>query len=210
MKKVCFVIFISLGILVGGLVSCENVKSTKVEEETPTSTVVVEKETPTPTVKPDDGVAYDNPIDEYFVPKIEYARKYESEASKKRLQDSYAIVWEREYINLIDYLKEKCVYKEDKNAIIKMKKSTYTNIDNTIAVVKTDFLDDYSINPDPEKCIDHVSRISSPGNSTRSRLNQIKGEMFRDEVMRILSINREYVFVKQDYTAVVDSEEMYP
>lgn len=151
---------------------------------------------------PDGGQTnYNNPIDEYFLPKIQSRDK--SEAEIRGLQDDYKHVWKEEFENLTKWLRKKCIYKEDKENISSMEKSVLEYIDRSKAVIATELADTYEVNPNPEKGKDMVSRNSYWGNGTRSALNQIEGEIYRDTCMRILSLygaETEYKFRQVDYS----------
>ena len=146
---------------------------------------------------------YDNPIDKYFLPRIfSWSR---SQAEIRTAQDGYKKVWKDEFDNLIKWLQKKCAYEEDKKNVRDMKKSVEKNVEASMKVVQLELIDAYDVNPDPSKVEDHVSRISYWGNGTRSRLNQIEGQMYRDACMKIVNLNggvegeETYEFRKVDY-----------
>lgn len=146
---------------------------------------------------------YNNPIDEYFLPKI-YARD-KCEAEIRDLQDTYKKVWKAEFKNVIKYLQEKCVYDEDKNNIKSMEKLVSDYAEKSREVIIPELLDAYKVNPNPGEGEETESRNSYWGNGTRSRLNQIEGEIYRDASMRIIDVWGEetgYEFRKIDYSKV--------
>lgn len=163
------------------------------------SPAVAETEEPQ---EPDSGqTGYNNPIDEYFLPRIQSGDKCEAEI--RGLQDNYKHVWKEEFENLTKWLRKKCVYEEDKENISSMEKSVSEYIERTKAVIATELTDTYEVNPDPEKGKDMVSRNSCWGNGTRSALNQTEGEIYRDTCMRIISLygaETEYKFRRVDYS----------
>lgn len=142
---------------------------------------------------------YDNPIDEYFLPKINAADS--SQAEIRAYQDDYKYAWKKEFRNLTKWLSEKCTYKEDKKNIQEMKKSVLEYVEKSKKVISTELLDTYKVNPNPEQ--GEESRNSYWGNGTRSRLNQIEGEIYRDASMRIINLygmGEKYEFRKIDYS----------
>ena len=149
----------------------------------------------------DEFSVYNNPIDEYFLPKI-----YSWDTSQieiRKYQDSYKKAWKAEFKNLMNWLQKKCIYANDKKNIKLLKKSVLDNIEKSKEVILTELLDVYKVNPDSAKVKDTVSRISYWGNGTQSRLNQIEGEIYRDASMRIINLygeERKYVFQKIDYS----------
>ncbi|MCI8363609.1 MAG: hypothetical protein HFG34_01465 [Eubacterium sp.] len=144
---------------------------------------------------------YNNPIDEYFLPKIQSRGKCEAEI--RGYQDNYKHVWKEEFENLTKWLRKKCIYEEDKENIIAIEKSVSEYIERSKAVISTELLDTYEVNPNPKKGKDMVPRNSYWGTGTRSRLNQIEGEIYRDTCMRIICLygaETEYKFRKVDYS----------
>lgn len=151
------------------------------------------------TPKPLTEEVYDNPIDSYFLPELNNDNN--SMATLRTYQDTYRIAWESEFENIIKCLNKKCIYSEDKKSLLVLKKRVQKNVEQNLKFLKVELLDSYNINP--RKPINSVSRISAEGNGTRSRLNQIAGEMYRDECMRILSVFREYTFMKRNYSTLI-------
>lgn len=144
-------------------------------------------------------VSYDNPIDAYFQPRM--VSDYNvAESTRRGYQDTYRGVWKAEYKNLIQWLKKKCIYKEDKTEIEKMEKALQDQIEHMREVLATELLNNYKINPDSTKVKDGFSRTSNWGNGTRSRLNQIEGEMYRDAAMQIIRLAGDYSFRELDYS----------
>lgn len=144
-------------------------------------------------------VSYDNPIDTYFQPRMVSDYKV-AESTRRSYQDTYRGVWEAEYRHLIQWLKKKCIYEEDKRNIETMKKSLQSQIKSMREVLATELLNNYKINPDSTKVKSGFSRSSSWGNGTRSRLNQMEGEMYRDAAMKIIQMHGNYKFRELDYS----------
>lgn len=148
---------------------------------------------------------YNNPIDEYYLPKI-----YSWDASQAEIrsaQDTYRAVWSSEFKHLMKWLRKKCVYQEDKKNIKEMEKSVEENINSSLEVITIELLDVYEVNPDSSKNKDNEARSWYWGNGTRSRLNQIAGEMYRDASMKIINLTggtgeMEYPFRDIDYSKI--------
>jgi hypothetical protein len=131
---------------------------------------------------------YNNPIDEYFIPRINGSDLCEAEI--REYQDTYKGVWKAEFDNIMLWMNNKCVYQEDKHKLNTYKKSVEQLIDATYKIIVTDWQDDYKLPPkSPER--------NSWGNGTRSALNQIQAEIYRDAGMRL--IDKSYSFLKKDY-----------
>lgn len=149
---------------------------------------------------------YDNPIDEYFLPKINAADS--SQAEIRAYQDDYKYAWKEEFLNLTKWLSEKCTYKEDKKNIQEMKKSVSEYVEKSKKVISTELLDTYKVNPNPEQ--GEETRNSYWGNGTRSRLNEIEGGIYRDASMRIINLygmGEKYEFRKIDYSVQREGKE---
>lgn len=131
---------------------------------------------------------YSNPIDAYFLPHIENAW---SEAERRELQDTYRGVWKTEFENVMVWMQDKCVYQEDKDNLLLYTKSVESLIETTRTILVTDSLGDYKRPPGSD------SR-NSWGNGTRSGLNQIEAEIYRDASMKL--IDDTYTFEKRDYS----------
>lgn len=144
-------------------------------------------------------VSYDNPIDAYFQPKM--VSDYNvAESTRRGYQDTYRGVWKAEYKHLIQWMKKKCVYKEDRGEIEEMEKALQNQVEHMREVLATELLDNYKVNPDSTKNKDGMTRLSGWGNGTRSRLNQIEGEMYRDAAMQIIRLAGDYSFRELDYS----------
>ena len=133
---------------------------------------------------------YNNPIDAYFIPRIATSS---SEAERRYLQDTYRGVWKAEYENVLVWLTSKCQYQEDIDKLTK-----YTDsVDEMIAVAKdimiNEWLDVYEIPPEsPDRY--------SWGNGTRSALNQITGEIYRNAAMLLIENCVDYEYRDIDYS----------
>lgn len=129
---------------------------------------------------------YSNPIDSYFLPRIENA---EDNASRKELQDIYMCVWSTEFDNVILWMQDKCVYQEDKDNLLLYKESVNSLIEITCTVLQTDWADTYTQAPGDK---------GSGGLGTQSRLRQTKGEIYRDACTKL--IDDTYIFIERDYS----------
>ncbi len=131
---------------------------------------------------------YSNPIDAYFLPRIENAS---CEADRRALQDTYRGVWKTEFENIMVWMQDKCVYQEDKDNLLLYTKSVESLIETARTVLVTDWLDDYELPPGSD------SR-NMWGNGTRSALNQKEAEIYRDASMKL--IDDTYIFMERDYS----------
>jgi hypothetical protein len=215
MKRKLFLTFI-LGICFGAVLvtvmfdrnkktSYESTDSTKAgNTESMASTTDSTKDEPADTDDyAEESSVYSNPIDRCLMPII-YSEKEEiSEVEIRAAQDSYKELWRKEFENLMKVLRNKCTYSKDEKNIDRLKKRIQSEIESEIEVVTTELLGAYKINPNPKEG-DDISRMSLWGNGTRSRLNQIEGEIYRDASMRIINVygfsGEEYEFRKSDYS----------
>lgn len=131
---------------------------------------------------------YSNPIDAYFLPRIEHAS---CEAERRQMQDTYRGVWKTEFENIMAWMQDKCVYQEDRDNLLRYEESVESLIEATYTVLVTDWLGDYELPPDSDE-------RNSWGNGTRSGLNQIRAEIYRDAGMRL--IGDTYIFMERDYS----------
>lgn len=199
MKKILFIFLLFLAFVIGfsiSQISSIN-KKDKADENNDNYKVEVSTSIISPSVNPNDEYnnqnTYNNPIDEYFIPRINDSSLCEAE--KREYQDSYRGVWKAEFENIMLWMNNKCVYQEDNDNLTAYKSSVEQLIDSTYSVVVTDWLDDYQLSPtSPER--------NSWGNGTRSGLNQIQAEIYRDAGMRL--IDDSYSFLNKDY-----SKELY-
>ena len=127
---------------------------------------------------------YSNPIDAYFLPRIENAS---CEAERRQMQDTYRGVWKTEFENIMVWMQDKCVYQEDKDTLLLYEESVESLIETTRTILVTN----YEFPPGSDE-------RNSWGNSTRSALNQKTGEIYRDAAMRL--INDTYIFMERDYS----------
>ncbi len=138
---------------------------------------------------------YRNPIDQYYWTKL-----YSWDASQVEIrsaQRAYKKAWKSEFKNLLKWLDEKCVFAKDRKNLALLEKSVTDQTKIEKEVLKTDMLNAYKVNPDPEKAKKSVSRVSLVGNGTHDRLFQTEGELYRDVCMRILNVSgyEEYEFI---------------
>ena len=135
--------------------------------------------------------AYSNPIDAYFIPLL---NNYSCEVELRDYQDAYVVVWRDEYKNVMKWMYSKCVYQEDKDNLSAYENSVSQLIESTETVSLTNWSDIYKT--PPKKRFPGVIW----GNGTRSALNQLEAEIYRDASMRF--IDKKYNFLKRDYSAV--------
>lgn len=146
---------------------------------------------------------YNNPIDRSILPII-YSEEC-SEAEIREAQDTYKELWIQEFNQLMKTMRKKCIYPKDKKDIDIFEKKIESEVEAEIKVITTELVDSYKVNPDPKEN-DAISRMSLWGNGTRSRLNQVEGQIYRDACMRIINIydqisGEKYEFRKSDYSS---------
>ena len=134
---------------------------------------------------------YSNPIDAYFIPRL---NNYSCEVELRDYQDAYLVVWRDEYKNVMKWMYSKCIYQEDKDNLSAYEDSVSQLIKSTETVSLTNWSDIYKTPP--------AKRFpgNTWGNGTRSALNQLEAEIYRDASMRF--IDKNYTFLKRDYSAV--------
>ena len=131
-----------------------------------------------------EGEEYSNPIDAYFLPRIESAS---CEAERRQMQDTYRGVWKTEFENIMVWMQDKCVYQEDKDTLQLYEESVESLIETTLTILVTNY--EFPPGSDERK---------SWGNSTRSMLNQKEAEIYRNAGMEL--IDDTYVFMERDYS----------
>lgn len=131
---------------------------------------------------------YSNPIDAYFLPLIEDAG---SGVERTQLQDNYRGVWRTEFENVMLWMLDKCVYQEDKDNLLLFRESVESLVSTTHRVLLTEWLDDY------KHPLDSDYR-NLWGTGTRSGLNQIMAEIYRDASLKL--INDTYIYIERDYS----------
>ena len=204
MKKICtgeniimkkrFLLIVSTLLLCIVLSSCQNkdiVLSTKNAVNSNTSitlNTIDSATTNTPIAPPEnnsDMSDRNNPIDNYFYPKLENAQ---AEVDIRTLQDSYYNAWKTEFNNVISYLNKKCKYQQDKNQISTYVKRLQDFLDDSTPVIVTDWGDVYSMDPkDPNR--------NPYGNGTLSGINEHQAKIYRDACIDIINRNSDYKFI---------------
>lgn len=130
---------------------------------------------------------YSNPIDSYFLPRIENAK---CEADRRELQDIYMCVWKTEFDNVMLWMQDKCVYQEDKDNLLLYRERVESLIEITCTILKTDWSNDYNRLSSSDR--------SSGGIGTNSGLHQTKAEIYRDASVKLMYDT--YVFMERDYS----------
>lgn len=147
----------------------------------------------------DDGVEefsiYHNPIDQYYLSIIDSWDV--SEVEIRAAQDAYRKAWKAEYKHLMKWLQKQCIYEEDRKDLQDLDESVANQIAVERKVLSIAMTDGYTVNPDSSQIKGGFTRMSLPGNGTRSRLNQCEGEIYRDVSMRMIHLHggeKEYNF----------------
>lgn len=112
-------------------------------------------------------------------------------------QDAYRMAWKAEYKHLMKWLQKQCIYEEDRKDLRDLDESVANQIAVERKVLSIAMTDGYAVNPNSSQVKGGFSRMSLPGNGTRSRLNQCEGEIYRDVSMRIVHLyggEKEYKF----------------
>ena len=135
-----------------------------------------------------EGEEYSNPIDAYFLPRIEHAS---CQVERREMQDTYRGVWKTEFENIMAWMQDKCVYQEDKDTLVLYEESVESLIETTRTILVTDWLGDYERPPGSNE-------RNSWGNGTRSELNQKEAEIYRNAGMEL--IDDTYIFMERDYS----------
>ena len=131
---------------------------------------------------------YNNPIDAYFLAKIPT-----SGIEYRELQDTYKGVWKAEFENVIVWMASKCQYQEDIDKLTLYVVSVEEMITSARAVMLSEWLDVYDIPPDgPDR--------NSWGNGTRSGLNQVSGEIYRNAAILLIEHGGDYEYRDIDYS----------
>lgn len=160
------------------------------EEETPVALPEDDQEEETSAVLSEDNQKeeieeYSNPIDAYFLPRIENAS---CEAERRQMQDTYRGVWKTEFENIMAWMQDKCVYQEDKDTLLLYEESVESLVEVTYTILA---VTNYEFPPGSDE-------RKSWGNGTRSYLNQKEAEVYRDAGMRL--IDDSYIFMERDYS----------
>lgn len=116
-----------------------------------------------------------NPIDHYYSSKL----NSNIEAEVRDTKAAYEKTWEQEYNKVMDIIKNKCIYKKDRNNLNAFKKSIENLIETASPVLETELLNAYEDNPT-------IPESRGWGNSTFSSLQGIAGQIYRDACMLII------------------------
>lgn len=194
------IIFLSLTIfLTSNLYQYKNNEDNKLEssntQET-LSTEIIEKSTaPTTSIQSEPSkksidttqitVPYhysdlmENPIDKEYLTLITDGQY--CEAGHRDFQERYYYIWKEEYDKTLNILKSKAVYQKDKDNIEQFDNYIESIFDNNNEFFETLVLEDYQTDPtSPQK--------NSYGNGTCSKLFEIRGKIYRDACMQIITL----------------------
>lgn len=121
----------------------------------------------------------ENPIDQAYLPLVT-GRSY-CQIEFRNFQERYYEIWEEEYHKVLNILKNKAEYPKDKADIEKFDKNVEKFYENNKDFFESAVLKDYSTDPSlPEK--------NSWGNGTRDKLIEIKGKLYRDACIQIITL----------------------
>jgi len=136
---------------------------------------------------------YSNPIDDYFLPRIEYPR---AEVGRRAYQDTYRGVWKSEFENIVKWTAARYTYQQDLDALSDYVRGVEQLIENARALMIAELRAEFDIPPG-------APEFAPWGNGTRSWLNQVEGEIYRDAGMRLIesmSCGYNYTFLDVDYS----------
>jgi len=137
--------------------------------------------------------AYSNPIDEYF---FSCMRDAGCEAELRWYQDTYRGVWKSEFYNIVQWAAEMYTYQQDLDVLNNYISNVEQQITNMMELVLAALRAEHDLPPD-------ASSADYTGNGTRSWLNQLTGEIYRDAGMRLIEnihYHGSYVFLDVDYS----------
>lgn len=132
-----------------------------------------------------DDIFCNNPIDSYFVKKI---NTEDSEIQIELDKDAYMQIWKEQYRKILDIIRQKCIYDEDREIYEKYNSFIKEIYNNTETAVVSVMLNNFKYSPqDPAKY--------SFGMATDDELNMYKGIIYRNAcVILILYLNNEYSY----------------
>lgn len=142
---------------------------------------------------PFDSMTRNNPIDAYFLPVIGAAS---SETERREHQDTYRGVWKAEFESIIRWIGEKCTTKQD----TEMLNAYVASVEQHVAATRFLVLSDVRVNTG---LVSNTPDADVYGNDTRSWINQLEGEIYRDAGMRLVGnvlFSDRYTFTIIDYT----------
>lgn len=183
-KYICILLLISLLINVYQFIKPQYNRSSKAPVASPTVTCLV-------TDNSDNSIGYlsyifmNNPIDNYFVNQLKHPK---SEVDYESTEQTYCKIWEQEYKKILDIIRKKCKYSEDKDIFSKYNKYSQKVYNNSKEALLTVMLDNFLIEPGtPEK--------NSWGLGTSEQLELHKGMFYRNQcILFIPYLENEYSF----------------
>lgn len=127
-----------------------------------------------------ENTGYGNAIDDILLPLINDENKSQGEI--REYEDAYCKAWKNEYSSITKHLMNKCSYKDDKTNIKNMKKNISAYIEDFKKVIELEIINGYDY---PSSAKSDITRDSLRGNGTRSKLNMIEGEIYRDACLSL-------------------------
>lgn len=106
--------------------------------------------TPMDSIKSDDSTDYlncifmNNPIDQYFLKQL---NNQKSEMDYETIQETYMNVWKQQYKIILDILKKKCIYDDDKDIFSQYSDCPEKIYEYSKNALTTVMLDSFSIEP---------------------------------------------------------------
>ena len=113
-----------------------------------------------------------NPIDDYFLEKLNRASCY---AEIRDYEYFYLVVWQREYEKIMAIMQERCVMNEDKERLQTFMEEVSESFEKMKPFIEGEILNNFEYPESPEKY--------SYGNSTIATLNMYEGMHYRNACM---------------------------
>lgn len=140
-KYICIILFISLVANICQFIKPRYNRNSKTPVVSPTVTSPVIDNS-------DDSIGslsyifMNNPIDQYFVNQLKHPK---SEVDYESMEQTYSKVWEQEYEKILDIIKKKCKYSQDKDTFSKYNKYSEEVYDNSKEALLTVMLDNFLV-----------------------------------------------------------------
>lgn len=113
-----------------------------------------------------------NPIDDYFLQKLNSASSY---VEIRDYEYFYLVVWQHEYEKIMSMLQERCVMEEDKKRLRIFVKEVPESFERMKPFIEAEILNNFEYSESPEKY--------SYGNSTMAKLMLYEGMHYRNACM---------------------------
>ena len=193
-SKKLFVVLLCVFLISGCSSKTENVSTADISEA---STVAFEEETIDVKSNEQENDMYveytdfSNEIDDYVVKKLNEAGNSGTEAALRENEDIFCEAWKDEYTSVVNHFLKKCKYSADKKNLKKMKSSLEEYVKAMRGAVELEIIDGYNYPTTVKNDSTKEPRSTLMGNGTRSRLNLVEGEIYRDACISLLKNKNE-------------------